>query len=155
MSGASKTISIFVIMKNTFLVFLLLVCWGMNAQTNARSIEGFVKDDKGSPVKGIKVLLDNAVQIVDSTLTGNDGFYVFNKPLPGIYYVVTADSRYKESKVNIQAKAGYVTEISLVVYPIHIGQISDPPRKKRKESHNDARGAIYTGDDIRKMAVPR
>lgn len=142
-------------MKNAILVFLLLVCWGTVAQTNARSVEGYIKDDKGTPVKGIKVLLDNGVQIVDSTLSGNDGFYVFNKPLPGIYYVVTADSHYKQTKVNIQTKAGYITEVSLVIYPIHIGPISDPPRKKRKESHNDARGAIYTGDDIRKMALPR
>lgn len=123
-------------MKNAFLVFLLFSSLLVSAQTNARYITGIVSDGNDKPLQGIKVILADGVQKLDSTVSDAYGAYIFYNPGVGLYYVITDDSRYKQTEVLIETKAGYSTKLDLYISLLYVGPIADPAPQMRKDTRN-------------------
>jgi hypothetical protein len=140
-----------------YLFLLLFTAISLLAQSqNSGSIKGIVKSNNSIPLEGIKIILDNAIQKVDSTTTDKDGMYIFYTPPVGLHYVSISDARFKSAKTLIETKAGHIVEVNLIAEAAYIiAPVVDPIITNTSPSYNDARGAVYSADDIRRLAVPR
>lgn len=73
------------------------------------AIKGSVRDDKGTPLVGVDVLVKEAGA---SRKTGDDGSYYFSDLVPGRYTVVV-----KGEEVVVEVKEGEVTNVKEIILP--------------------------------------
>jgi hypothetical protein len=79
------------------------------------SIQGFVKDAKGEPLKGAGVRIESrdGKQVFSTVKTGPNGRYVSPGLQPGVYRVtLLVDDAVKASTMNTQTKANQPTQLN-------------------------------------------
>lgn len=107
-------------MKKISLVLLtsfgILICFSMlPAQSTTSRLDGTVTDASGAVIPGATVVLTNTETGIErSSLTNDDGLYVFSQVNPGLYRVSAENAGFKKSVVEgVRVEVGVPATVSL------------------------------------------
>ena len=84
------------------------------------SIQGFVKDAKGEPIKGADVRIESrdGKQVLSTAKTDSKGRYISQRLQPGVYRVtLLVNGAVKASIMNTQTKANQPTQLNFDFKP--------------------------------------
>jgi hypothetical protein len=84
------------------------------------SIQGFVKDPKGEPIKGTDVRIESrdGKQVFSTVKTDSNGRYISQRLQPGVYRVtLLVNGAVKASIMNTQTKANQPTQLNFELKP--------------------------------------
>jgi hypothetical protein len=115
-------------------IFLLFLCFGINAQSGSSSIRGTVTDQQGNPVAGATVVLKSSTKSFAQTKTTNsDGQYVFTPIPPDTYTLEIKANGFKQFTItSLQALVDTPIDKDIM---LEIGQLTE---KVEITSANDA-----------------
>ncbi len=104
----------------SLLVMVVLQCaTAAFAQNYQGNIRGIVKDASGATVTGAKVTLTEESKLtVRTTISNNDGQYVFNAIDPGSYSILVEQSgfsKFEQTGVKVEAQSNVTQDLTLAV----------------------------------------
>jgi len=106
--------------KSLQMVFVGVVLCAANAWAGLSSIQGFVKDAKGQPIKGADVRVESrdGKQLFTTVKTDVKGRYISQGLRPGVYRVsLVMNGAVKASIMNTNAKADQATQLNFDLKP--------------------------------------
>jgi len=116
------------------MVFSLLLCVALTAQTYKGSIKGHVRDSEGNPLPGVTVSIDSSTELRKNltVITNDEGYYFFASLTPGEFAVraeLEGFTKYVQTGVKLNVGETAIVDVTLTMTTLEetVTVVADSP----------------------------